>query len=206
MNPNTEGMDVQGKHYCICNDYSKVDTSGTKCMRCHLYIPIASQEVNNSEEVKYSIGDDAYGLKRIIKHIKTTDGLHEVIEIAAGVWDEHAKEIVDACNNYHSLQTQLTDSLTAYNQVCERNDRLQEENDNLRKQLHDHNGMCQKKLSDQLNDVIRDFKAKQEEVDRLKEAMKKVKELTKYNRNHDIMFDNILEIQNVADEALIQTP
>jgi hypothetical protein len=160
-----------------------------------------TQEVNNSEEVKYSIGDDAYGLKRIIKHIKTTDGLHEVIEIAAGVWDEHAKEIVDACNNYHSLETQLTDSLTAYNQVCERNDRLQEENYRLKEDLKQSVLLYQ----NQTNTII----AKQEEVDRLKEALTWYADSDNYLHNDDTLASAWSMNKNIelkAKKALNQTP
>jgi DNA repair exonuclease SbcCD ATPase subunit len=114
-----------------------------------------------------------------------------------------------AMEEYASLK--LKEYETAYNQVCERNDRLQEENDNLKKQLHDHNGMCQKKLSDQLNDVMRDFKAKQEEVDRLKEVNKEHLEALKKGLSilKDPGYETVSTIyffKNAIEEFEVQTP
>jgi DNA repair exonuclease SbcCD ATPase subunit len=178
MNTQEVNNSVKGNHYCTCNDYSNVDTSGTKCMRCNGHIPIASQEVNNSEEEAILTGLEtllfsAFLLGRNDLGESFTDWFTR---------NEKQQQLQSYLNEYAALK--LKEYETAYNQVCERNDRLQEENDNLKKQLHDHNGMCQKKLSDQLNDVMRDLKAKQEEVDRLKEA------LTWYADSDNYLYDD----------------
>jgi hypothetical protein len=59
---------------------------------------------------------------------------------------------------------------------------LLEENNLLRQQLHDHNGMCQRKLSEQLTEILPDIKSKDERIKELTEALDEIRYPVKYIR------------------------
>jgi Rad3-related DNA helicase len=82
--------------------------------------------------------------------------------------DANRSFILEACNNYYSLKEEKDHWLNHAKEVAESNRKLQEENKELRQKLHDHNGMCQQKLNEQLNEVLPEIKSLKEENERLK--------------------------------------
>jgi methyl-accepting chemotaxis protein len=68
------------------------------------------------------------------------------------------------------LEKELSEALKANNDLCKRIDQKDEEIADLKKKLHDHNGMCQKKLSEQLKDVLPVLQLNKEYLEALKES------------------------------------